>query len=313
MPKVNAPAAGTFGKTLYFDKFGEWRSVPGFEKEQLNVSSEGFVRLGRKDVRANQAETGYRSIMLKRCFYKVATLVTWAFHGGPPSLQHTVDHIAKNDDFMIERGNDSASNLRWATRKEQIENRVVKPNNARCKPLFARHISWSDYAPSRRFEHAKQAAIEMGWTHLRVQCCVRFGTKDSGWTFKYIDVEDQCDIYTPENDLELWKEINEVTSVSSYGRVQIRHLNRWQPRRTPMPTKGCPYATVRVSKKLHYVHRLVWQSFGTHELSGAETVQHINNVKHDNRICNLRADSKRGKTLNQRPKKRSRTQYNPEE
>lgn len=62
-----------------------------------------------------------------------------AFHGAKPTDKHTVDHVAKYDgDWFKERGDNRASNLRWATKKEQSENRTRPSTSSLQKPVFAR-------------------------------------------------------------------------------------------------------------------------------------------------------------------------------
>ena len=47
------------------------------------------------------------------------------------------------------------------------------------------------------------------------------------------------------------------------------------------------YRTVRIGKKKHYVHRLIWILM-TGEDPGSLEIDHINRDSHDNRWCNLR-------------------------
>lgn len=56
------------------------------------------------------------------------------------------------------------------------------------------------------------------------------------------------------------------------------------------PAKGCPntkgYLQIRVNKKLYFAHRLAWLHFyGEHP---KDQIDHINCIKTDNRISNLR-------------------------
>ena len=50
--------------------------------------------------------------------------------------------------------------------------------------------------------------------------------------------------------------------------------------------KGQGYLQVRVGGRKIYVHRLVWKM--VHGVDPAETIDHINGIKDDNRIANLR-------------------------
>lgn len=50
------------------------------------------------------------------------------------------------------------------------------------------------------------------------------------------------------------------------------------------------YVTVKVNGKSHYVHRIVWLMFNAN-ISDGMTIDHINHVRSDNRIENLRCVS----------------------
>lgn len=96
----------------------EWRPIHGHP--DYEVSDWGRVRCcaRRRYLKPGQLvslvtlNTGYRSARLDGWPYSVHRLVCFAFHGDPPSSTHQVAH---NDGV---RSNNVASNLRWATCKE---------------------------------------------------------------------------------------------------------------------------------------------------------------------------------------------------
>lgn len=50
---------------------------------------------------------------------RIARAIASTFIGPPPSLEHTADHIDKNQD------DDNIYNIRWATKSEQTDNRTM--------------------------------------------------------------------------------------------------------------------------------------------------------------------------------------------
>lgn len=66
-------------------------------------------------------------------------------------------------------------------------------------------------------------------------------------------------------------------------------------------TAGCKqkngYIVVRVNKKLHYAHRIIWEMFNGEIPRGME-VDHINHTRDDNRIENLRIVTRKGNCRN---------------
>lgn len=51
------------------------------------------------------------------------------------------------------------------------------------------------------------------------------------------------------------------------------------------PSSG--YIQLRLHRKKHYAHRIVWEMHNGPILKG-KMVDHINHIRHDNRLCNLR-------------------------
>jgi|GEM_PF-4016083 len=55
---------------------------------------------------------------------------------------------------------------------------------------------------------------------------------------------------------------------------------------TPAGVSGTGYASVKISGIRYMVHRLLWKVYTGHDPRGV--IDHINGVRDDNRICNLR-------------------------
>ena len=99
---------------------------------------------------------------------------------------------------------------------------------------------------------------------------------------------------SPKIDGELWKDVDGV-HVSNMGRVH----NKYGVAYTPAPSPSNGYCHKVRHGKNHQVHVLVARAFhGERPFPGA-TVDHINQVKHDNRAANLRWASRSQQGHNQ--------------
>lgn len=92
---------------------------------RYKVSNYGVVWDIKNNVEVSQVITGepkYKYVNLikdsgKRVLRRVNNIVSWTFHGEPPTPKHTSDHIDR-DKF-----NNVEWNLRWASREDQAKNR----------------------------------------------------------------------------------------------------------------------------------------------------------------------------------------------
>jgi len=123
----------------------EWRPVIGFP--DYSASSDGQImrtapdmkgRLSGKPLKATPDSDGYLQVNLfnrgTRRTVKVHTAVCGAFHGSRPTEAHEVAH---GDGDQL---NNSARNLRWATRKENAADRDDHGRTSRgaCHPSKVR-------------------------------------------------------------------------------------------------------------------------------------------------------------------------------
>lgn len=314
--RVGHPPPNIRGSFLYTDKFGNWNTIPGFPKDLVIVSDEGYVRakpradrpMGRP-FKPQQHPEGYRTFIIQSNSYRLAIVVLWAFVGGPPSDAHTADHIAKLDDFMLERGDDRLCNLRWSNKAEQTKNRHKISNPVTSMPVYAFECELVNgkYEPIKntiplRFPSMTKASEILGLAQGNIGNCLarRRKSKSSasfrstrttgGWFFQFenqVDAEDRSD--------ELWTTLSATLKLSSHGRIEFNSRVY-----TARPTRGRLYATVRVDKKLEYVHHLVWKNFGHRPLEANETVDHIDSTqKWNNKLTNLRPATKKEQSENQ--------------
>jgi hypothetical protein len=283
----------------------EWRAVPGVAG--LRVSSLGrvqryYARGGWSRMHfVSPGLVGYCRFTHNKKLTSVHHAVCLAFHGPRPSKLHTPDHVAKYDgDWMRERSDNRACNLRWATKSDQSLNRKPESADRSGKPVFIKHESWEKTLPPLRFPSTLAAGKFLGVGSSHVSAARKHGRKVHGFSVTAADSE--CQENLPGEE---WRRASDKLYVSSMGRVQLRDKvgAGWGLRLTPKPTSGRLY--VRVLGDV-LVHRLVATLFCGEQPSAAHTVNHINGQKDDNRACNLRWATKRVQVLS-RAKQASHT------
>ena len=292
------------GVVLYTDKFGEWRSVPGFDKSKLIVSSLGYCRVAHNS-RATlgvvrqpaQRPTGYRYLGISRKQYRLCRLVCAAFNGPCPK-HHTCDHIQKYGDKLKERGDDRACNLRWATLSDQQNNTTPRNKMRRdCIKILARRIEWDENTPSVLFDGVNIARKKLG-----AQCISKVLSGEykqlNGWTFSYYNSEPAI------IEGEKWSLYTKGLMISDMGRVRCKpeRVRRWTPAYTPYSCDLQDYTTVGANSVL--LHTAVYSTFSGIIPKGM-TVDHIDRDKSNNALSNLRLASRHDQRTNQ--KKRRKT------
>jgi len=272
-------------------EYGEWRAVPGIDPRFVLVSSNGWLRNQRgrpnkaglrslgKPHRGSVRPQGDRRVMIDGKHRLVHGLVAAAFLPPKPSERHSIDHIDRDS------SNNSVSNLRWATGSEQKRNqRVVKKVQRTARPVV---MTKGDTV--QRFESVKSAADSLGKNRATVATAAKKQQIILGWTLQYDDDPDD-----PDLEGEEWKPVASTNDlrISSMGRLQrFNYLQRdWGRKIMPdaNPKIG-GYCAVKVNGKVHTVHRVVMITFvGASKDPLKTSVDHINGVRHDNRLSNLR-------------------------
>ena len=300
------------------DNYGAWATVPGFDKKHVLVSSEGWVRTRTKGgkrgslaapKRGTLNDHGYYSVGVNFKNRQVHALVCLAFHGLPPTAQHTTDHIEKYDgDWSRQRRDNRACNLRWATKSDQNKHRNPRKRVRTGKPVEARRME-DVMTPWRWFASTNAASKALGVNSGCINpICnrIRGKKKTRGYTFRWAaPLEPQNDLAAVVDtdpskcrEVERWVHVNDRLWVSNRGRLQNKNPRGegWGPRITPKVTKGNAYVMINHNKRDRYFHVVVWEAFNGPVPEGY-VVDHIKEGdKSDNALENLQAMTQRENT-----------------
>jgi hypothetical protein len=136
------------------------------------------------------------------------------------------------------------------------------------------------------------------WATKSTQCANRSRPKRP---YTASSVESQCDIVV-DGVVEQWITVDDRLRVSSMGRVQRRHRrgDMWMSKLTPCVNKRkAGYVYVAMGAKRQLLHRVVLLAFsGPSDDPSKTQVDHINRVRNDNRLSNLRWVTPRENGLN---------------
>jgi hypothetical protein len=222
---------------------------------------------------------GYAVVTRAQRAYSAHCLVAWAFIGLPPTPQHTVDHVDGS------RANNAATNLRYATRSQQQiyrhELRTTEEASPHQRSVTATNLQTGE---TLKFPSATKAAAFVGTTHGTVaSICLKGRGGHGGFTFVYDAAEPivslDGEIWSPlviDGDSTNWRISNLGRLITGCGDLCTNRPQRHG------------YVPVKINRKMHRVHRLVMSTFGTPAPSTKHSVDHINGIKSDNRIANLR-------------------------
>ena len=308
------------------DGYGEWRTVPGFHSQNVQVSSSGHYRLKKQDTHnvfcqprprggseSGADKTHREKITFEGNIYLLYHLIARAFHGPrPPNT--TCDHIDRDPN------NNKSQNLRWATVSQQLQNRGSPRLSSKSKRvrLLNNKVPGSEWLT---FDSVSEAAKQLNIRKGNISLVAR-GRRRSvkGYSAEFLDANEnqEClpafddsnmeqppldnDVVGPSQEVEVWLDAPDVDNlkVSTRGRIQTRNSRGigWGYRRTPVAKKGDRYAKVKYQSKTVSVHRIVWL---THVglIREGMTVDHIiSDRKSDNRLVNLRLATSSQQNLN---------------
>jgi hypothetical protein len=303
------------GKKVGKTKKGVWRRVPGFPKKTIHVSSKGWVRQWSKDQKAwerpkrgTEGTAYYLVIKVHGSTYRVHILINRAFHGAPPSEEHTTDHKHKRPDGSKrkERQDNRAVNLDWEDASGQNKNQThTDARYADDRPLEVRseraREGWT-VGEWVWFQSQPKAAEAVGVHQVSVSAWLAGKQKCStGWAVRWAEpYEPQHDLPATDDDpAEVWIKVDDKTWVSNRGRA-------WQPYRksktwrkfTPRATEGTDgYPKITVGSKIQRFHIVLFDAFFP-GVRGDHTIDHINRDRGDARLSNLRPATRSEQNLN---------------
>lgn len=245
---------------------------------------------------------GYQILRLKHANGKIVNakvhrLICTAFHGPPPSDQHTPDHINRI------RADNRSSNLRWASKREQNLN---APSRVQTFNRRSRAVSQLDKATGAviaTYPSALAAARALLGSHVKSGKAgtivhAMSGKQTSAYGFRWSAASK--DIAVDHRDGEVWKRITDSrASVSNFGRVKsIRHTSMQGdkellvhcPDQLPMAITNHVYKVmipVAGAGRSFMVHRLVAEYFIDVVRQPGWRVRHEDNDLLNNHVSNL--------------------------
>ena len=283
-----------------------WKYVPNVNGE-IMVSDNGLFKAWEtKNKRwstpfdPSARPSGYKYFTHRGVKYSAHQLVALTFHGPPPTTDSTPDHIAKYDgDWIRERGDNRASNIRWASKRQQRSNQKTSRPRADSKPVAVWKVGESEET-AIVYHSTASAAKALGLDERNLKTVAQ-GRRPTIKGFKAIYKQrDEPDKIHEDEEFRLYQGF----SVSQYGRV----LSQSGLPMTPKNFCG-PYAAVQRGEiKNKLVHHLVagaWPEIvGTCPGLGY-TVDHKDRNTHNNSATNLRWATERDQKLNQTRQDRS--------
>jgi hypothetical protein len=285
----------------------KWKVVPGYSRYEASDSGEIRVIKTKKIKEPTLNPRGYLIVSVVRDNTEhgyrhnpgVHRLVCRAWHGPPPNDEmKEVDHISGNTT------DNSISNLRWASRKQNMEyhrksgrakksTRSVDILHKETRKQLAMCPSLIDAAKFLIINKMTKATLKPVTSRISEAC--KTNKLYLGFYWKFCEeLKNKYDPCNPANPVgEEWKIIQEFNDyqISNHGR--IKNLKTNQLLKTHKGKLGINYAYVqlRKDKKQHsvLVHRLLALAFVEENPNPKEykTVNHIDGNRHNNDIDNL--------------------------
>ena len=240
------------------------------------VSSLGRFKTSRGVISTPRpAQSGYIQVTCNGKLHLIHVLMARAFGLPKRDDQDTVDHVDSNP------SNNRLENLRWASRSEQMKHSYAtnenRGSNAQrmSKPVEGRVLGVEEWVP---YASGAEAARSLGLNHQSISsCCYGKRKKVGNYEFRW-GVANEVAVL----EGEVWK---------PYESAWVSSLGRFKSSRgvvsTPKP-KSSGYVTVCCNGKHYQMHVLVAIAFGLPKRDDQDTVDHIDNIRSNNRLENLR-------------------------
>lgn len=255
-----------------------WKNIP----DELKLSNYLVSNLGKiKNIEKNKIidtynikrHNGYIRVGLKndnniKKNFRLHILIANAFLGKGNKNQ-TVDHINRIKD------DNNITNLRWASPKEQANNRK---KNIKIR---GRVIIQYDENKNliKEWESINSICKIFNIMSASIRYACKKNTLSCGYYWQYKDK-----INLPG---EIWKEFeinNKLIKISNCGRIQI-NLTKMGKNLDSSFSRN--YFEVNINKKHFSVHRLVCAAFKNFDINSDLTINHIDRNKKNNRLDNL--------------------------
>jgi hypothetical protein len=186
------------------------RTYTMFNKYFLDENNHIVNRKTNKQLKYTQNKQGYYLCPImdddgKRRSIRITRMIASTFHGKPPTIEHTADHINRN------RIDDRIENIRWTTSSEQSYNQDRLETR---KSAFIIVRDGLEKTAKEWFEYLKndRNSFDCEYTTSMIQHYAQ--RKQHGFMYKeYPDLPD-----------EIWKEIE--NSKTTRGHWQISNMNR---------------------------------------------------------------------------------------
>ena len=279
-----------------------WKLIPGYDTKLMyyEASTGGEIRsvwksTGKTRVLSKYVQQGYYKVKIGSTTQLVHLLVALAHINKTSEADDTwtVDHIINTDKL-----NNCIDNLRWASKKQQKENRSEWSRIAidSCPVIGICKTTGTVV----KFESASSAEILPGVYRRNVISCLKGKLKTCGgyvWTTPDV---------LPDLPEELWKLWNETPQynvyVSDKGRFAYEfvhgYIKKLSPERrsTDRSKDEDRYPTISKDAKEYRFHNIVYECF-VGPIPDGMVVHHIDNDKQNARLDNLELVTKSQNSL----------------
>jgi len=279
----------------------------------MEASSAGKIRFSKRNGRGKSWSphrtfgtvlNGYMVVKICGIQFMVHHLCCWTFHGAPPEKGATADHIEH-----CTRDN-RESQLKWATRSQQVTNRRPHRTHLDTWPVEAKvaeDSAWAWYPSTNAC--AEATGVRPGSISAVLHGVAQNSVGGLFAVRRGAPFEAQTDLLPEQVEFqgqtcylkaEEWHAVPRAPDwrVSTRGRAQKRHKGHWGPRFTPRAAMTDGRACLRVNGKHERVYNVIWRTFRK-KLARGHTVDHIDQDCDNNYLYNLR-DATKSQQINNR-------------